>query len=173
MKNKQELRDFQVGDHISIDWKKKCYEGKSVRRGVMDNLIEKCMGLPVTNLASEIIGQRYMLDSDCKKDLKLVKDFVNKKRHALPKIIKEKRDWIRLIAEIMDNFEYGIIMGAEIVPHHLSEICPSSISLIDRKVQLIRYTVMVVGKIDEDKDNDHQCVFQCELLDTCFTKIEL
>jgi hypothetical protein len=160
----QPKTDYKIGDVININWSRIDYEGKSVRRGVMDTLIERCLGLPVKNLANYIVNMRYMLDSNSVNEyIDLVVSFVNGERKALPR---------RRISEAIDNFKEGVIVGMEVSPHHLSDICPAHISYIEnRNSQLIRYTVMVVGIIDKGTDKEREVVFKVELLGCDFEKM--
>jgi hypothetical protein len=131
---------FNIWDKVSIDFSKKHYDGKSVRRGIMDKLIEHCMGLSVTNTAKYVVGMRYLLDYDMDRvdpGTQIIKDFQEGKRRALPRISDEKRKWIRTISSIMYNFKYAVVIGVELCPHHLSEICPSHIYYHEDRIDKI------------------------------------
>ena len=157
---------FKLGDKVIVKWKSKHYDKKSVRRKVMDSIIEKCIGLPITNLANGIVGQRYMLELDSYKEYtQLVNDFMEGRRKALPKIYDEKRDWIRAISKAIDNFQYAIVIGVQYQMHHLSDFCPCHISYC-KDNGFFKYTVMIVG----ENEKGNSIAFECDLLDCDFKK---
>lgn len=182
--NSIKTRNWSIGDKINIDFKNKDYEGKSVRRDIIDSIVSRCMGLPVEHLFKCITDMRFFLEGNCRPlfNLKLAKDIVKRKRITLPKIIDEKRRWIRNISELINNFEYAVITGIEVCPHQLSDLCPANISYMKGEHHLLRYKVMIVGKMNpsavcEPSSNImdggssgkmNVVAIKVDLLDTCF-----
>lgn len=177
---RKEAKDdgFNLGEKVGIDFDKISYDGKSVRRDIMDAVVSRCMDLPMTNLSMAVNTDRYLLEYS-KDTIKMVKDMFKGKRNGLPKISDEKRRWIRGISKIMDNFEYAIISGMHMCAHQTSDICPSNISYADDSNGMFtRFKVIIVGKMPSSKvcepssdifgggsdENMNVCLFETELL---------
>jgi len=161
---------YGIGEEVTILWKRKSYEGKSVRRNVIDNIMERWRLNSLDNLKTEInFNCNYQFDST-KQTLDTLQDIVSGKKACEGSVFKRHEDakrWFRNCVEAMDNLSGAVVIGVEAVFHHGSAIAPFHISYFDNGVSFFRYKILLHGKT---KGGNHVC-FEVYLLDSHFKKI--
>lgn len=160
-------QNYNIGDNVIINWSKKDYLGKSVRRKVIDSIMQSWRNNPSNSLALDV-DERYYFDSS-KKTLKIFSDIINKKKSCHPSVFKfhdEAKDWFKNIVECIDNIQGAIITGVHAKYHHASNICPSNVCYVTGTYKpLYIYTVMIHGLCDVGNRNNH-VQFEVELIDS-------
>lgn len=164
------IQEFQIGNKVSIDWKRKDDEGKSIRRKVIDAIMEEWRNIRIFNLHNDL-EERYYFDSS-KETIKIFSDIINKKRICEPSIFKHHQDskgYFKNMVEALDNIQGAVVIGVQAQFHHTSKISPNNVCYVKANGQfsskpLYIYTVMLHGLCDlKDKQNHVQ--FQIELFD--------
>lgn len=155
-------QDFKIGDKVDILWTKKDYEGKSVRRNIIDDIINEWRNNSVTNLKTEVERNfTYKFDST-QKTLNRYKDILKGKKACESSVFKrheEAKDWFRTIIKCIDNFKGAVIIGVQANLPHSSTICPFHISYnTGNRKPFYTYTVAIYGMVD----NNH-VVFETKL----------
>lgn len=167
---------FQIGEEVTIKWKKKNYEGKSVRRVVIDSIMEQWRKNSLANLETEH-NLNFQYDfSSTKETLKEYSDIISGKKACEGSIFKrhqESKEWFKSSIEALDNFIGAVVIGVEASCHHASPICPFHISYItDRHNNaLFIYKVLVHGICDPKGKKNHVC-FEIELFDEDMKRVK-
>lgn len=158
------VQKFQIGDEVTIDLKKKNFYGKSVRRRIIDSIMEEWRNNSLQNLGTEVERNFIYKFDSTKKTLKVYSDILNRKRSCESTIFKrhdEAKMWFKNMVEVLDNIEGAIVVGVMANYGHLSKICPSNVCYVEGK-PFYKYNIMLHGLCDE-KQNHVQ--FEIELFD--------
>lgn len=157
---------FQIGDSVTINWSKKDYEGKSIRRQVIDSIMEEWRRNSLDNLGTELDRNFTYKFGSTKKTLKTYSDILGGKRACEGSVFKRHKDskeWFKNSIEVLNNIKGAIIIGVKTNFHHLSKICPSNVSYVEgRNDVFYTYTVLLHGLCD---NGENHVQFEIELFD--------
>ncbi len=157
---------FNIGDEVEILWSKKDYEGKSVRRRIIDSIMEEWRNNTFANMKTDIDG-RYNFDST-KEALKRFKEIMKGKKTCELSIFKRHEDpkqWFKNAVESMDNHVGAVVIGVEAIFHHGSKIAPFNVCYL--KDCFYRYKILLHGYCDM-ADRKNHVFFETELLEDNF-----
>lgn len=146
-------QDFNVGDKVVIDWKKKDYEGKSNRRRAIDAVMEYWRLNSVMNLQTEVERNFTYKFGSTKKTLKVFSEILSGKRACEDSVFKrhdQAKDYVKSIIEALDNVQGAIVTGISAQFHHADKHSPSNVCYVEAGGQfshepLYIYTVMIHG----------------------------
>ncbi len=160
---------YGIGDNVTILWKRKDFYGKSVRRNVIDDIMESWRFNSLDNLKTELNFNCNYQFASTKQTLDTLQDIVSGKKACEGSVFKrheESKRWFTTCIEAIDNQLGAVIIGIDAVFHFGSNIAPFNVCYFNNGVSFYRYKILIHGKA---KDGNHVC-FEVHLLDDAFKR---
>lgn len=141
-----------IGDKVEILLNKKDFYKKSVRRNIVDSIMEKWRMNTITNLGTDFNTRIRFKDTP--KRLKMLLDIHSKKLSCEPTIFnrhQEAKQWFKMITKCLNNIEGAFVIGVEASAMHCSDICPSNVNYITNENRFYyKYKIMIHGYVPNE-----------------------